>query len=147
MVRSLPRPDQTAITCATVLCNEFITKFGCPLTIHTDQGRCFESELFQEKCTILEIKKTRTSPRNPKGNGLAERCNKTLIQMIKSFIKDDQSEWDLNLPFLTAAYRASVQESTGMVPNLVMLGREVPLPVDLIYEDAEDCCRTQNVGQ
>lgn len=76
-----------------------------------------------------------------------ERFNKTLIQMIKSFIKDDQTEWDLNLPFLTAVFRASVQESTGMTPNLVMLGREVRLPVDLIYEDAEDCCRTQNVGQ
>ena len=63
-----------------------------------------------------------------------ERFNK----MIKSFIKDDQTEWDLNLPFLTAAYKASVQESTGMTPSFVMLGREVRLLVDLIYEDAED---------
>lgn len=67
--------------------------------------------------------------------------------MTKSFIKDDQTEWDFNLPLLTATYRASVQESTEMTPNLVMLGREVRLPVDFIYEYAADCCRTQNVGQ
>jgi hypothetical protein len=41
-----PIPNQTAITCATVLCEECITRFGCPLSIHTDQGRCFEADLF-----------------------------------------------------------------------------------------------------
>lgn len=67
-----PVPDQTALTCADVICKEFIAKFGCPLSIHTDQGRCFEAELFQEICKLLEIQKSRTSPRNPKCNGLVE---------------------------------------------------------------------------
>jgi hypothetical protein len=87
---------------------------------------------------LLEIQKIRTSPWNPKGNGLVERFNKTLVQMIKSFIKDDRTEWDLHISYLTAAYRASVQESTGMAPNFVMLGSEVRLPVDLIYKEAYD---------
>jgi transposase InsO family protein len=142
-----PVKDQTALTCADVICKEFITKFGCPLYIHTDQGRCFEAELFQEICKLLEIQKTRTSPRNPKCNGLVERFNKTLIQMIKSFIRGDATEWDLNLQYLTAAYRASVQESTKMTPNLIMLGKETRLPADILYDKIEDTQEQLNVGE
>lgn len=61
-----PVPDQTAATCANTVCREFITKFGCPLSIYTDH--CFESELFQEVCHLLEIRKTRITPRIPKCN-------------------------------------------------------------------------------
>ena len=70
-------PDETAETCARVILNEVIARFGCPLAIHSDQGRCFESNIFRELCTSLEIRKSRTSPRNPKCNGQTERFNKT----------------------------------------------------------------------
>jgi hypothetical protein len=65
-------PDQTAQTCAEKLLNAVISRYGCPVTIHTDQGRNFESNLFKELCELLEVKKTRTSPRNPKCNGQVE---------------------------------------------------------------------------
>ena len=32
-------PDQTATTCVEVILNEAIAKFGCPLSLHTNQGR------------------------------------------------------------------------------------------------------------
>lgn len=92
-------PDQTEPTCANTVCREFITKFGCPLSIHTDQCRCFESELFQEVCHLLQIRKTRTTPSNPKGNGLAERFKMTIFQMIKSFIREDhRMGWQSTVP-------------------------------------------------
>ena len=97
-------PDQTALTCAEHLVDSVITKYGCPLAIHTDQGRNYESRLFKELCHLMEIRKTRTSPRNPQGNGQTERFNKTLIQMIRAYIKEDQREWDLHLDCLAAAY-------------------------------------------
>ena len=35
------------------------------------------------------------------------------------------------------AYRSSVHESTGMSPCAMMLGREITLPVDIIYGNSE----------
>ena len=126
-------PDQTAETCASVILNEVIARFGCPYEIHSDQGRNYESKIFKELCKMLEVRKTRTTARNPQGNGMSEVYNKTLIKMIKSYLKNEQSNWDVNLGCLAGAYRATQHESTGLTPNMLMLGREVKMPVELKY--------------
>jgi hypothetical protein len=104
------------------------------LAIHSDQGRNFDSEIFKQLCEILEIRKTRTSPRNPKCNGQTERFNRSIVSMSKSYLSGEQTNWDLNLGFLAGAYRASPNETTGLSPNLLMLGREVLMPYDLTKE-------------
>ena len=55
------------------------------------------------------------------------------MSMIKAYLKGQQHAWDRNLGCLAAAYRASCHESTGMTPNLLMLGREVRLPVEVMF--------------
>ncbi len=42
-VEAFPVPDQGAETTAKTLVYEFISRFGAPLELHTDQGRNFES--------------------------------------------------------------------------------------------------------
>lgn len=126
-------PDQTAVTCAEVLLNEVIARYGCPYEILSDQGRNFESKIFSELCELLEIRKKRTSPANPRCNGQVERFNRTLVRMIKAYLKGQQLDWDRRLGCLAAAYRATVNESTGLSPNLIMLGREVRLPAEIMF--------------
>lgn len=133
-VEVFPVPDQTATTCAQLILNEIISRYGCPLSIHTDQGRNYESDLFHELCELLEIKKTRTSPKNPKANGQVERFNRTLISMIKSYLRGEQTNWDLNLGCLAGAYRATQNESTGLTPNLLLFGRELRMPSDILRD-------------
>ena len=77
-MEAYPIPDQQAETVARKLVNEFISRFGVPLEIHSDQGRNFESELFQHVCSELGITKTRTTPYRPSSNGLVERFNRIL---------------------------------------------------------------------
>ena len=64
-------PDQTAEVMCKELVNQFITRFGLPQQIHSDQGRNFESGLFQQLCRTLDITKTkmRTTPYRPSANG------------------------------------------------------------------------------
>ena len=45
---SLSIKNQLAETVAGVVVRWLVARFGCPLEIHTDQGRNFESELFKE---------------------------------------------------------------------------------------------------
>ena len=62
-------PDQQAEMVATKLVDEFICRFGVPQELHSDQGRNFESEVFQVMCQLLGIRKTRTTAYNPKSDG------------------------------------------------------------------------------
>ena len=54
--------NQEAETVADVVAREFVSRFGVPRQLDTDQGRNVESRLFQEMCRILEIDKIRTTP-------------------------------------------------------------------------------------
>ena len=75
---AFPLPNQEAATVAEVLVKEYVCRYGVPLSLHSDQGRNLESHLIQEKCSILGISKTRTTPLHPQSDGLVERMNCTL---------------------------------------------------------------------
>ena len=135
-------PDQTTETTAWTLVNEVIARFGAPLSIHTDQGKNFESRLFTEVCQLLEIAKTRTTPYHPSSNGQVERINRTLLQMIWCYVNPGQQDWDECLPLLASAYRRVPHRGTGFSPNRMMLGRETLMPQDLgrgLLDPSEDC--------
>ena len=131
-VEALPLPEQSAETVARAMVDEFITRMGCPEMIISDQGANFESRLFAQVCELLEIAKKRTTPYHPSANGQVERYNQTIIQMVRCAGLGKQSEWDEKLPLLVSAIRSTVNSTTGFTPNMLMLGREVRTPLQLM---------------
>ena len=130
-------PDHRAQTVADKLMTEVISRFGTPAYIHTDQGREFESRLFAELCEKLSITKTRTTPYRPQSDGMIERFNRTILQMLSMFVDEYKRDWDDLLPYLLMAYRSTEHESTGFSPFRLMFGREITLPVELIVGGAQ----------
>ena len=84
-------------------------------------------------CKLLGIDKTRTTAFHPTGDGLIERAHRSIEDMLSKYIQKDQRNWDEVLPLILMAYRSSKQESINMTPCMMMLGREIDLPVDLLY--------------
>ena len=128
-----PLKSITAKAVAATFVKEFICHYGLVREIHTDQGRHFESELFQEMCVLLGIEKTRTTPFYPASDGLVKRVHRTIEDMLSKYIKSNQRDWDEILPFMLVAYRSSKHEATKQSPSVLFLGREIDLPVDLLY--------------
>ncbi|KAL5020781.1 hypothetical protein ScPMuIL_002130, partial [Solemya velum] len=120
-IESYPIPDQEAKTVAQVLTYKFFTRFGVPKQLHSDQGGNFESKLFKELCSLLGINKTRTTAYRPESDGMIERFNRTMKNILSKYVQADQSDWDLHLPTVTMAYRSSIHETTGVTPNFMML--------------------------
>ena len=87
-------------------------------------------------CSILDIDKTRTTPLRPQSDGMVEKFNRTLEAMLSMF-EDSNQDWDCNLPLLMIAYQSLVHESIDFTTNEMMLGREVMLPVDLLFRKPE----------
>ena len=79
-------PNQEALTIARVSVHEFISRFGLPQQIHTDQGTQFKSRLFPDLCQLFGVDKNRTTALHHQSDGLVERFNKTLEDMIYNFI-------------------------------------------------------------
>ena len=126
--------DHTAPTVARVLVDVWVSRYGCPLTLHSDQGREFESALFQEVCRLLRVNKTRTCPYRPQSNGQVERHNRTIGNMLcKVLAEVSHSDWDRFLQEVMMAYRTSVHAATGYTPAMMHLGRELVVPLDLMY--------------
>ena len=131
-------PNQEAQTVANAIVDGYMSRFGVPHELHSDQGRNFESAVFKGMCHRLCIKKTRTTPLHPQSDGMVERFNRTIGNQLAMYAQDNPSEWDRHDPLLLLAYRSAVHEATRETPAKVMLGRELTLPVDLFYGATAD---------
>ena len=134
-VEAYALPDETAETVAEALVNDFVSRYGTPISIHSDQGRNFENTLFQEVCRLLGICKTRTTAYHPEGNGMVDRFNRTMGAMIRSLIGDEHDNWDKILPLILMAYRSSVHEITQQTPHMMLFGREMTVPLALTLSE------------
>ena len=119
----------------TVWLQNGICAFGVPLTIHTDQGRNYESELFKQVCKLLDIEKTRTVRYRPNSDEQIERSNRVIRSILRAMIAEHERDWEDHLPDVIMAYRATIHESTKCTPNSLMFGQEVRLPVDIMLGD------------
>ncbi|KAM7293826.1 DDE-type integrase/transposase/recombinase [Ixodes scapularis] len=73
-------------------------------------------------------------------NGLTERLNKTIADIISMYVDVEHKTWDEVLPYVTFAYNTAVQETTGMTPFQLVHGRKVTTMLDakLPHEPAVD---------
>ena len=92
-----------------------------------------DGNLIHAICKLIEISKSRTTPYRPRSNGQVERYNRLLLGMIRCCTEKANRNWDLYLPQLAAAVCSMVNRSTGFSANMLMLGREVTKPVDLVF--------------
>ena len=74
------------------------SRMGIAREVLTDQGSCFMSRVMKELLSLLQVKQLRTSVYHPQTDGLVERFNKTVKQMLKEAMDTDRKNWDQLLP-------------------------------------------------
>ena len=124
-------PNQEATTVARVLVEKFMACFSIPKQIPSDQGRNFELGVFQEMCKSLGMDKTRTTPLHPRSDGMVERFNRAIEEILSKFVVENQRDWDSHLPILMMAYRSAVHKTTSFTPCELMFGCQIDRPIDL----------------
>ena len=103
----------------------YITLFGPPKTILTDQGKEFCNKIFDSLSTMAGVEHTITSPYQPRTNGLVENFNKTIVNAIKKHTEKDKSQWDKWIPYVLMAYRSRIHSITKFSPFELMFGRKM----------------------
>ncbi len=114
-------PDQKASTVAPLLISKIFSRFWPPAVLHSDQGRNFESVLMHEICNAMGKTKTRTTAYHSQCDGQTERQNRTLQNMLSSFVSSLKDDWDLCLDSVTFAYNTSRHDVLGVSPYEAVL--------------------------
>jgi len=129
-----PIPNHKAPTVASKLV-EFMSRYGCIHKLHSDQGPEFESHLMTALCKAWDIRKTRTTPYSPWSDGMVERANRTIKQILTCYVAENAEDWDQRTWAVMMAYNSTPHASTGMTPFRLMHSRceDPELPTDLLY--------------
>ena len=125
-VALIPLRQATASEVAKALLKHWIVIFGTPESIHSDRGLAFENQLLQELCNILNIKKTRSSPYYPQGNGMVERLFRTVKDMVFATVSSTGRKWPDVLPLVERALRCTKHACTNFSPYEIVFGRSMP---------------------
>ena len=91
--QAFPTRNQLAKPTAKILFENFIVHYGFPARIHSDQGRNFESSLIKKLCSLAGIHKSRTTPYHLMGNGMIERFNQMLLNMLGTLKEHQKHDW------------------------------------------------------
>ena len=121
-----PMPDQKAERIVKILRDQVFTVVGPPQQLHSDQGQNFESHILAELCKAFQVSKSHTTPYHPMGDGLVERMNRSLLNLLRTFTQ--QGDWEQHLQLLLFVYRTTKHASTGLSPYEIIFGCDPPSP-------------------
>ena len=106
--------------------DRIIRYHGFPQRITTDRDPRFTSAFWEAFCARFGIKRAMSTAFHPQTDGQTERVNRTIEQMLRTYIQSQQEEWPLLLPAQELAYNCASHSSTGLSPFEIMIG-ENPL--------------------
>ncbi|GFX26527.1 retrovirus-related Pol polyprotein from transposon 17.6 [Trichonephila clavipes] len=128
---AIPLKSLTAkSTCEALL--EIFSRTRIPEVIVMDNATNFTASLTQEFLKILGACPRFSTPYHPEGNGLIERWNQTLKNMLHHIIREEGRSWHRHIPFLLWAYREVPNATTGTPPFLLMYGRDPKGPLSIL---------------
>ncbi|GFX47372.1 hypothetical protein TNCV_4691771 [Trichonephila clavipes] len=102
----IPVSDISSEAVAKSFIANWISRFGVPAIITTDQGGQFQSRLLYSLKQMLGIQRIRTTPYHPSSNGMVERLHRTLKQAIRCH----DTKWAESLPVVLLGLRACIKE-------------------------------------
>ena len=130
-IEACPLTDITAETVAKSFLSTWISRFGPPLTLITDRGTQFRSELMSNMTQLLGIHHIRTCAYNPRANGRIERVHRSL----KTALKARGKCWFDQLPLVLFGLRI-FPDDKNTSPFSIMTG-EQPLVPPILTDDSE----------
>lgn len=146
---AIPVQDITAEVVAKALYDNWIARFGCPLRISTDQGRQFESQLFNVLIKKLGISRIRTTAFHPQSNGKIERWHRTMKAALMA--RGTTTTWVDELPTVLLGLRTALRDDNNLSPALMTYGCTLRIPSDFFVptksniEDADFVQRLSRV--
>lgn len=115
------------------VCQQFISVFGLPRFMKSDQGSNFSSHLLAQVLKHLKVHHNKSSTCHAQSQGALERFHHLLKFLLRSYCVALDQDWEDGLPWLLLAAHEVVQ-SIGFSPNQLVFGHTVRGPLTLLHD-------------
>lgn len=130
-VTAFPMRTKTREECLQGFYDKLICVHGLIDSLHTDRGGETVNKLFQRMCSQFDISHHTNSGYHSASNGRAERCIRSIVELLRTMCNDHNSNWDKLLPHVVFQMNSSINSTTGHSPYFLIHGR-VPKTMDMV---------------
>jgi hypothetical protein len=100
-----------------------VARHRMPEFIHSDGGPEFDNGLLDELAQAWNITKTRSVPRHPQSNGIAERKIREVLRHTRGLLVDyPEQGWRALLPWIAALVNRTPLSRVGISPHELLYG-------------------------
>ncbi len=133
----------TIVVIAKFLYECILTRFGCPLTIVTNQGVQFINDAIKYLTDHFLMKHVSFTTYYPQGNGQAKSISKVLGTLSTKLINENRTDWDEHMFAMLFSYISTYKIATRYRPYQLMYGLHPLMPIKYIVPVAsgneKDC--------
>lgn len=126
---AIPLITQEAEEVARALYSSWISRFGVPHRLTTDQGKQFESHLFRQLNRLLGVTHLRTTAYHPAANGMVERFHRQFKGALRCI---QNQHWMEALPSVLLGIRAAWKTDLHATSAEMVYGSPLRLPGEFL---------------
>ena len=110
---------------------------GFPNSLITDRDPKFMSRFWQSLMDHLHMTHHASTAFHPQTDGNTERVNRVMEDMLRHYVRADQTDWDTWLPMVEFAINNSWHSSINNTPFFLNYGRHPRSPTEFVLQAAK----------
>ena len=122
-----------AQTTAKIILNKWFARHGTPARMESEIASNFTAEVAQELLKASQVTKMTSTPAHPRGNGLVERQNRTLLTLLRVYTSRRMQDWDEHIDEVLGAYNSTRHATTRFSPYMLQHCAEKSILLSFIY--------------
>ena len=119
----------------THLVRRIKTNHGLPVSVTSDNGPQFVSEVFEQYLEDCGIDQRKTTPLWPQANGEVERQNRSLLKRMR-IAQAEGKEWKKEVHKYLVAYRSTPHTTTSVSPVELLFGQKTLTKLPELNEES-----------
>ena len=124
-----------AIATANSILAKWMSRHGTPHRMQSDNATAFSGTVMTHFMKASHVTKVTSTPGHPRGNGLVERQNRTLLTLLRVYTTRKMHDWDQHIEEVLGAYNSTRHATTGFSPYMLVHGIEKNIPLSFLYPE------------